>query len=212
MGASYRPGRVVRVLTGFASVAYFGLLVLAVVVLLGLPTVKLVAGHDPAWEIGLTVPVASLDRDATVDTRWGDARLQVEDLRGSLRLPLGTLPWWVFAVLWIYGAAAIALMLMFLHHLRRIFQRVQGGEPFDATNALRLRWLGLLVLALAVLKAVSELVASLLVSGGVIGERLEGPLGLSVDGSLVFFGLVLLALGEIFRRGAELEEEQSLTV
>ena len=208
----YRPDRVVRALTGLVSITYFGLLVLGVVLLIGLPTMKLVAGDNPDWEIGLTVPVTSLDSGATVVTRWGDARLEVEDMRGSLRLPVATLPWWLFAVIWTYVAAAAALMLMFLHHLRRIFQRVRAGTPFDATNALRLRWLGLLALALAMVTGVSELVTSLAVRGRLISERVEVPLGLSVDGSLVFFGLVLLALAEIFRRGAELEEEQSLTV
>lgn len=208
----YQPDRVVSVLTGLASTAYFGLLVLAVVVLIGLPTVKLAAGDDPDWEIGLTVPVASLDSDATVLTRWGDARLEVEDMGGSLRLPVWMLPWWLFAILWIYVAAAMALTLMFVHHLRRTFQRVRGGAPFDVTNAPRLRWLGLLALGLALLRGMAEFVTSLAVRGGVVGARVEVPLGLSVDGWLVFFGLVLLALGEIFRRGAELEEEQSLTV
>lgn len=208
----YRPDRVVRVLTGLVSIAYFGLSVLAVVVLTGLPIVKLAAGDDPEWVIGLTVPVASLDADATVLTRWGDARLEAEDMRGSLRLPVGTLPWWLFAVLWTYLAAATALTLLFLHHLRRTFLRVRNGAPFDAMNALRLRWLGLITVALALLTGVAEFVTSWAVRGGLISERVEVPLGLSVDASLVFFGLVLLALAEIFRRGAELEAEQSLTV
>lgn len=209
---AYRPDRVVRVLTGFLSIAYYGLLVLGVLVLIGLPIVKLVAGDDPDWEIGLTVPVVSLDSDAMVLTRWGEARLEVEDTRGSLRLPVGMLPWGLFAILWSYTAGAIVLVLLFLHQLRRIFQRVRGGAPFDATNGTRLRWLGILALTLAILKGVSELVTSMAIRGRLIGERVEVPLGLSVDGSLVFFGLVLLALAEIFRRGAELEEEQSLTV
>ena len=95
---AYRPNRVVRVLTGFLSIAYYGLLVLGVLVLLGLPVVKLVAGDNPDWEIGLTVPVVSLDSDVTVLTRWGDARLEVEETRGSLRLPVWMLPWWLFAI------------------------------------------------------------------------------------------------------------------
>ncbi len=209
---AYRPNQVVRVLTGLLSIAYYGGLVLGVLVLIGLPTVKLVAGDDPDWEIGLTVPVVSLDSDVTVFTRWGDARLEVEDTRGSLRLPVWMLPWWLFAILWSYSAGGIVLTLMFLHHLRRIFERVRSGAPFDVTNGTRLRWLGILALALALLKGVSELVTSMAIRGRLIGERVEVPLGLSIDGSLVFFGLVLLALAEIFRRGAELEEEQSLTV
>lgn len=209
---AYRPDRVVRLLTSVVSIAYFALLVLAIIVLIGLPTVKLAAGGSSDWVIGLTVPVASLGSEATVLTRWGDARLEVEGMRGSLRLPVGALPWWLFLVLWTYVAAAMALTLMFLHHLRRIFQRVRGGAPFDATNALRLRWLGLLALGGAALRGVSESIMSVVARSGLISDRVEVPLALSVDGWVVFFGLVLLALAEMFRRGAELEEEQSLTV
>jgi hypothetical protein len=208
----YRPDRVVRVLTAVVSIAYFGLSVLAVVLLIGLPAVKLLAGDSPEWVIGLAVPVVTRDAGATVLTRWGDARLEVEDMRGSLKLPVSILPWWLFAVLWAYVAAAVALTLMFVHHLRRIFQRVRGGAPFDATNALRLRWLGLLLLALTVLNGVSGSVTALAVRGGLATGHVEVPLGLSIDGRAVLFGLLLLALAEIFRRGAELEEEQSLTV
>ena len=133
-------------------------------------------------------------------------------MRGSLRLPVTILPWWLFAVIWTYVAAAVAVSLMFLHHLRRILQRVRAGEPFDATNAPRLRWLGLRALAFAVVTGVAEFVTSLAVRSGLISERVAVPLGFSLDGSVVFFGIVLLSLAEIFRRGAELEDEQSLTV
>lgn len=136
----------------------------------------------------------------------------MEDVRGSLRLPVGMLPLWLFAVLWSYAVAAVGLLLIFMHHLRRIFQRVRDGAPFDTTNALRLRWLGLIGIGLAVLTGVSELVTALVVRDGLISDRVSVPVGLSVDLSLMFFGLVLLALAEIFRRGAELEEEHSLTV
>jgi hypothetical protein len=208
----YRPDRVVRVLTGVASIAYFGLLVVATVAMIGLPAVKLLDRESRDWTIGLPVQVVSLDSDATVITRWGDARLEVEDMRGSLKLPVAMLPWWLFVILWVYLATAMALMLMFLHHLRRIFQRVQGGAPFDATNALRLRWLGILLVAVTVLSGASASVTAMAVRGGLITEDVEVPLVFSVNGGAVLFGLLLLALAEIFRRGAELEDEQAMTV
>lgn len=209
---AYRPNRVVGVLGAIVSFAYFGLLGLGIVATIGLPVVKLMAGDDPHWTFGLTVPIASLESDATVLTRWGDARLEVEDVRGSLKLPVSMLPWWLFAVLWTYTATAIALALLFLHHLRRLFQHVRGGAPFEATNARRLRRLGFIALALALLNGLAEFVTSLAVRDGLISERMKVPHGLSLDPSLVLFGLVLLALAEIFRRGADLEEDQSLTV
>lgn len=211
MGA-HRPDRLVGALSGIVSIAYFGLLILALVLLFGLPAAKVLAGEDTEWVIGLPVPVASIASDVVVLTRWGDARLEVENMRGSLRLPIRMLPWALFAVLWIYVASAATLMLGFLHHFRRIIQRVRKGAPFDEANALRLRWLGLLTLAFALLNGITEFVTSLVVRDGVVGGHVRVPLGLSVDGSLVIFGLVLLALAAIFRRGAELEAEQALTI
>lgn len=209
----YRPDRVVRVLTTLVSIAYYGLLVITGLLLIGMPALKVLAADNPDWTIGLPVPVAELDStNATVLTRWGEAQITVEDVRGSLKLPISMLPWWFFAVLWTDIAAGFALMLLFLHHLRRIFQSVRGGAPFDAANAVRLRWLGLLLLGLAVLNGVSETVAALAARRGLVSDRMAVPVGLHIDGSLVLFALVLLALAAIFRRGAELEAEQSLTI
>jgi hypothetical protein len=44
------------------------------------------------------------------------------------------------------------------------------------------------------------------------GSSLTVPNGFHVDGTVVFVALVLMALAEVFRRGAELEHEQSLVV
>jgi hypothetical protein len=115
-------------------------------------------------------------------------------------------------MLWTYAVLMCALMLLFLHHLRRIFQRVRDGAPFDAANARRLRWLGLLALAFALLNGVAETVTSLVVRRGLVSSSLSVPSAVSLDLSTVFFGLVLLALAEVFRRGAELEDDQALVI
>jgi hypothetical protein len=209
---AYRADRAVRMLTAIVSIAWFGLWVGAAVVLLGIPAVKLFAGEDPDWTWGLPVPAAVADPEATVLTRWGPARLRVEDVRGSLRLPIAMLPWWFVAVLWTYALAAFALMVTALHHLRRIFQRVRDGAPFDAHNARRLRWVGLLLLALALVNGVAELITALAVRRGLAGSSITVPSGVRMDVPIVLFALMLLALAEIFRRGAELEDEQRLVV
>jgi hypothetical protein len=207
-----RSDRVVRVLTSLVTIAYFGSWVGVVVVLAGSPALKVLAGDDPQWMWGLPVPAVVVESEATVLTRWGPARLEVEDVRGVLRLPIAMLPWWLFALLWTHLATAGALMLAFLFHLRRIFQRVRDGTPFDAQNAIRLRWLGLLLLALALLNGVAESVTSMAVRSGLASGNIAVPRGLRIDMPLVLVALVLIALAEIFRRGAELEHEQSLVV
>ena len=214
---TYRPDRVVRLLTTVVSISYFALCGGAFLVLTLVPAMKLFGGNDRDWMLGLgpiqiELPASAMDSVATVPTRWGPARLDLDEVHAGLHMPIVLLPWSVVAVVWIEVAVASALILLFLHHLRRIFQRVRDGAPFDAHNALRLRWLGLLLLALAVFAGVAELATSLVVREWLARNDIAVSTGLHIDGSLVFVALVLIALAEIFRRGAELEHEQSLVV
>jgi hypothetical protein len=47
---------------------------------------------------------------------------------------------------------------------------------------------------------------------GLINGGITVPAALHIDGRIVFGALVLIVLAEVFRRGAELEAEQSLVV
>jgi hypothetical protein len=209
----YRPDRMVRVLTKLVSIAYFGGMIAGTLLLIAMPALKLFANDgntDLSW--GLEVPVTIQDSAATVATSWGPARLELDEAKADLELPIVRLPWWFVGVLWMHAAVAFGLMLAALHHLRRIFQRVRDGVPFDSQNALRLRWLGTLLLALALFNGVAETITTLAVQRGLTSSIIGVRTGVHVDGWLVFSALVLMALAEIFRRGAELEHEQSLVV
>lgn len=217
---AYRPDRLVGALNTLVTVAYFGLWVVAAIILIAMPAVKEFAGDDPDWTLGMGKRVA-VHSEATMLTSRGPARVDVR-VNGDLELPIAMLPWSIVAMRWAHAAVGFALMLMFLHHLRRIFQRVRDGAPFDADNARRLRWLGLLLLTLALFNGVAELVSLLAVRRVLVSSSITAPTGLGpagvvfgglhLDLPLVFVALVLLALGEVFRRGAELEDEQSLVV
>ena len=208
-----RPDRVVRLLTSIASLMYFVLLALAPLVLLGLPAMKVLGGPDSNFHYGLELPVTASNLEAMVQTVWGPAPLKVDHVRARLQLPIPMLPWPLFTVLWTYAALGCVLTLLFLHNLRRIFQRVRDGAAFDAQNASRLRTLSVLLLASAVLNAVVEVSTSIAVRKGLTaGSPLSVPPGLHIHMPLVAVALVLLALAEVFRRGAELEDERSLVI
>lgn len=209
---AHRPDRVVRVLTILLSVAYYGILVAGLLLLIATPLLKLFAGQNREWTWDLPVPVTVHDSGATVVTRWGPAQLELDDVRGDLELPISMLPWWLLTVLWTYGALQFGLTLLALHHLRRICQRVRDGTPFDAHNAVRLRSLGLLIFGLAAFSGVAEFVTSLAVKRGSASGAIAIPTSLHINAPVVIIALVLVALAEVFRRGAELETEQSLVV
>lgn len=207
------PDRVVRLLTSMATLAYYVFCAGAALVLVALPAVKAFGGNSPNFHYGLELPVAVSNLDATVQTAWGPAPVKLDDARAVLQLPIPMLPWWLVAVLWAYAAAAAALIVLSLHHLRRIFQRVRDGAAFDSQNAFRLRTLSVLLLALALLNAVAEVATAMIFRRGLAADSpLAVPAGLHVNGTLVLVALVLMALAEVFRRGADLEDEQALVI
>jgi hypothetical protein len=205
--------RVVKTLALLASMAYYVTWAGGVLVLLGLPAVKAVGGNAADFHYSLDLPVIAPTVESTVQTAWGPAPLEVDDVRGELKLPISAMPWSLLALLWSYAAVGFALMLVFSSTLRRLFQRVRDGAAFDVENAVRLRSLGRVLLAIAALNAIAELATSIAVRRGLApGSSLAVPSGWHVDLSLVPVALVLMALAEIFRRGAALEHEQSLVV
>jgi DUF2975 family protein len=209
---TYRPDPMVKTLGALVSFAYFAMMAMTVLVLAGAPAVKLLAGDSPKWSWGLEVPAPVPDIPTTVRTSWGPAKLEVEDVRAKLRLPIGMIPWPLMVVLWLHAGAGGGLIVLSLYQLRRIFQRVRDGAPFDADNARRLRWLGMSMLALALLNGVAELVTTLAVKRGLPDTSGTMPVGLRLDGLFVFAALVLIALARIFRRGSDLEHDQSLVI
>ncbi len=231
---AYRPDRVVRLLSALATAAYGVAWVFAVFLLVALPLGKLLAGRaqgsSSGWSVQLgiggvavsagtgggfrvEVPV-TLAHTLTRLPAWRDAggRLRVTEVKATASVPMSSLSAGTVVLLWAALAVFLALVLLFLYQLRRLFQRVRQGEPFDPGNAVRLRWLGILLVAAAVWKGVTDFWLSLVVS-----RLLEGPgndLGTTfgLDGAVIMVALVLIALAEIFRRGAALEDEQALVV
>jgi hypothetical protein len=209
---AYQPEPVVSGLTTVLSFVYYSTVGIAALLLIGLVAFRLFATDSPEWVWGLEVPASLSEHDATVRTSWGAARIEVEDVRAHLRMPITMLPWWLFALLWTHLAVVSALSVLFLHQLRSIFRRVRDGDPFDAGNAVRLQRLGWLLGAFAIVKGLAEVATSAAVRDGLASDSITVPLELYIDLRLIFIAFVLGALGEIFRRGTELETEQSLVV
>lgn len=207
-----RPDKIVRALALLVWLAYFGTWVGGVAVLVGAPALKVFAPGSPDWKWGVTVPGVTLTVDEAERAPWGAGRLQVEDVQGTLRLPVSTLPWWLFAVLWVHTAVLFTLMLAFLSRLRKVVRRIRAAAAFHVENARCLRSLGILLFALAFLDGVAGSVVSWALSRGFTSSTMSVSTGLHVNGALVLLGLILIVLAEIFRRGSALEQEQALVI
>lgn len=112
----------------------------------------------------------------------------------------------------LYRVIIYGLFMHFLFHLRELFRRVRAGAPFDERNATSLRWLGLLLILIDTLGSAYRFGLALLVLGAMSPPPMPVTSSFSMDGTVIFVGLVLLALAEIFRRGAVLEDEHAHVV
>ncbi len=107
----------------------------------------------------------------------------------------------------------LAMGLLIVFHLRKIFSTIAGGDPFSMENSKRIRVIGWTVIAASVLKALLSFFLGLYFSTLVDlpGLVLTANLRLTDFGG-VFVGITILILAEVFQHGARLQEESNLTV
>jgi hypothetical protein len=116
------------------------------------------------------------------------------------------------AIVATFMVAGLALAWLGLRWLRLVVASASKGEPFEQGNEARVRSLGWLAIGMGILRglyrAATYLYADAQLDSDVITASLRLDLGLAWIGA----GAVLLALGEVFRRGNTLQQDHDLTV
>jgi hypothetical protein len=110
-----------------------------------------------------------------------------------------------------------ACVVVVLVQLRGVLRNLPSRTPFPRDNIRRIRVIGWTILAAAMVSLLIDLVAVALmrVAVTVAGRPAEVPLPLLVAefplGTLLA-GLAVILLAEIFRAGADLQDDQALTI
>ena len=179
--------------------------------------VQLDAGGAPSVEIGphvmMSIPVSfSVDPQTHSVTApsLGIEAAQLRDVRGALKFipQRGTF----FIGNAVLAVGMLALLLWVLGQLRALFRTLRDGKPFAPANAVRIRriaWAAILgeLARSAVVFFENQYAATHFVSEGLrFGARPE------VNVFAIVNGLIILVVAEVFRIGARLDEDQSLTV
>ncbi len=206
--ASGRGARVVRVLSVVLGVVLYGGLASTALFVVLLAVLAL--GPGPVDGLTLTVavafdvdaaPVALGDEPRATALRRATGALSLEGVSGEVLL------------LWaVPGVVAVLAFLAIVHQLRAVTRTVAVGTPFLPVNVRRIRTVGWLLIGLAL---VSTVLPPLLTNWAAQEYRVPGITWrsvLDVDLALVVAGLLLFALAEVFRAGAELHEAQRLTI
>ena len=107
------------------------------------------------------------------------------------------------------GAITAAAWLAVLSILIRVIRTVQMGDPFVEANITRLRAMWMLIAGTEVFRIVVHSVAD--ISVGALGVA-PAETGMDIRIGTWFLVLVIAALSEAFRQGAEMRAEQELTI
>ncbi|WP_298916726.1 DUF2975 domain-containing protein [uncultured Algimonas sp.] len=107
------------------------------------------------------------------------------------------------------GAVTAAAWLAVLSILIRIIRTVQMGDPFVEANISRLRAMWMLIAATEIFRIVVHSMAN--ISVGAL-EVAPAETGMDIRIGTWFLVLVIAALSEAFRQGAEMRAEQELTI
>ena len=103
-------------------------------------------------------------------------------------------------------AVLVGVFQFIVNRLRRVFQTLTAGDPFEPGNVQRLRAIGFALAALEVITWCMRLVSNWAFSDDVESVRYTPNL------TAWFAVLVVFVLAEVFREGARLRREAELTI
>ncbi len=103
--------------------------------------------------------------------------------------------------------------LLIIYQLRKILVSLLNGTTFMPQNVIRIRIIGLAVIAITLLKGFSTIWLNQLLSSSIDLPGLELLAKFRFqDFGGVLWGVIILILAEVFRHGACLQEDKDLTI
>jgi len=136
---------------------------------------------------------------------WRTRLLAEISRRGGMAVPPEFI--WLICGIFVLIALAASLGFLFVRELRRIVDTVAEGDPFIPDNALRLRRMAWLAVAIQLIAIPAGALAGWASS---IAHVRYLDIGFSLGG--IFLALILFVLARIFRKGAEMRDELEGTV
>ena len=104
------------------------------------------------------------------------------------------------------------LILWIVYSLRKIVQSVRQKNPFTSTNGKRLRIIAFSMVGIELIRGLADLTKMLYLEPRLHFETILIRSDISISLGVIIAGLVILVIAEAFRIGAEITEEQELTV
>ncbi|MCR5424943.1 MAG: DUF2975 domain-containing protein [Bacteroidales bacterium] len=119
---------------------------------------------------------------------------------------------WVLVLQTFVVAAMAAIFVLVGITLVSLYRSAKRGHPFPARNASLLMVAGILLVVISLCVDTGAYLERTLARDLLQGTQWQPQASFTIHFTLIFFGLAVIFISQIFRIGHELQEEQELTV
>ena len=197
--------------TSIASVLKIIMDVLWYLSLAGLALVGLlmVAGAFAAPMGTMTVPVAFELEEGSYTIRADALGIERAEMGQALAELSFNVPTGLFFHLnMMVAALGLVIIMWVLYQLRAVFATLRAGTPFVGANAVRIRWIGIAIIAGEVLKSFVVGLEHYYVMTHFASDGLSFGTSFEIQGVTIIVGFTVIVISEVFRMGTLLEQDQ----
>ncbi|HEU4551478.1 MAG TPA: DUF2975 domain-containing protein [Chitinophaga sp.] len=193
---------IIRGLYALTSITWYLFLVFVVIITIGI-CIKIFTGQQLEWDVPVIInaskhlPVTGMNTNrATVAS--------LRNVEGLMQFKVRLTPLLTANVIFFYSLTMF-LVGSILFHARRIFKSLKADIPFNAENVKRLRYIGLFVIAMAVINFIDMIFKNILFKAQLQQAGNLYHIKMVLGCWPVATGLVILVLSEVFRKGYQLK-------
>ena len=130
----------------------------------------------------------------------------------ALALIESPMPEWLLIPVKLIRFSIFGFIIWILLLLRQLIRSVGKGDPFNIKNGNRLLWIGLSVLIIGVFDFFHDILLNIFITPKLSFDSIIPESSIHFNLSLLLVAMIIIVIGEAFRIGAEMKEEQDLTV
>ena len=121
-------------------------------------------------------------------------------------------PEWLLIPVKLIRFSIFGFIVWILLLLRQLVRSVKKGDPFNMKNGNRLRWIGFSILIIGIFDFFHDILLNIFITPRLSFESIIPKSTIHFNLSLLLVAMIIIVIGEAFRIGAEMKEEQELTV
>ena len=121
-------------------------------------------------------------------------------------------PEWLLIPVKLIRFSIFGFVIWLLLLLRKLVRSVEKSDPFNIKNGNRLLWIGLSILIIAVFDFFHDILLNIFITPRLSFDSIIPESSIHFNLSLLLVAMVIIVIGEAFRIGAEMKDEQKFTV